>query len=322
MEIEYVTEEERKALLKNHPIITKNYFIITPTITSAYALIRDRVFMRKTGTFLYATPRMGKTTCAKVIKLLLEAEFPDTFIIHFSAENNKQKSGMLIDILCSEKIAFSNKNFKDLQMKLLTHIHSSLSERNGNQFILIIDEMQNLSEEDLIGLAAIHNRLEPLGIRMTTIGFGQPEIMDRRSSLMATNQSFLIARFLCEPIPFNGCASKEDLEKILSEYDEKKFYPENSDYSFTRIFLPQAYDHGFRLSKYANKIWSNLMKAAKGLYSNSIPMEHLSRTIEFILVAESQNDCKDFTIKPANIKAAVDASNLQYFSGLMGSASN
>lgn len=316
MDISHIDNQQRKQLLKNHPIVTKEYLIITPVITNVYALIRDRVYMRTTGTFLYATPRMGKTTCARATKTLLEAEFPHIFIMSFIAETRKkQEAALLIDILESDRLAVpKSARFKDLQQQLLRHILSSLEMREGRQFVLMIDEMQNLGEVELEILATIHNRLEPLGVRMTTLGFGQPEILNLRSALQTVSKDFLIARFLSEPIPFDGCVSQDDLEKILHAYDEEQYYPEDSEYSFTRFFLPDAFGSGFRLSSYVKPIWSALRKASN---TDSIPMEHLSRTIEFLLVAGQREDNNAFELTHERIKTAVQASNLQYFSGLM-----
>lgn len=320
MEIWTLTNEQRTELLPNHPVITKDYLIITPVITSAYKLIRDRVFMRTTGTFMYATPRMGKTTCASAIQSLLEAEFPNILVIRFIAEPDIQHSGMLVDILSADQLAIPKRTYKELQRQLMTHIQSRLVMLNGRQFVLMIDEMQNLSESNLTDLATIHNRLEPLGIRMTTIGFGQPALMDRRSTLLAQESTFLIARFLSEPILFSGCASVEDLGEILHSYDEEEFYPEDSGYTFTRFFLPQAYEKGFRLAQLAKPIWRALQKGAAGLGEDSIPMEHLSRTVEFLLVTGQKRDSADFKLTTDDINMAVEASNLSYFSSLMGSA--
>ena len=128
-----------------------------------YGLLRDRVWMRSTGTFMYATPRMGKSTCAKVIKISLEAEFPKILIIHFTAEPSNQTSALFIDILQSEKIAIpKSARYKDVQRQLFTYIQSKLSEKKGQQLVLMIDEMQNLKQADLDMLATMHNRLELL----------------------------------------------------------------------------------------------------------------------------------------------------------------
>lgn len=321
MDIENLTEQQRKDILENHPIFTKQYVIVTPVIEKVYAIIRERVYMRTTGTFMYATPRMGKSTCVKAIKLLLEAEFPKIFVMSFIAEpKKKQVASMLIDILQSEKLSIMrNGRYKDIQRQLFTHIQSEIAMRNGQQFILMIDELQNLCEDELIDLTAIHNRLETLGIKMTTLGFAQPEILNMRTMFMSTNQTFLIARFLCEPIPFDGCSTNDDLKKILCAYDNEQHYPEGSDYTFTRFFFPCAYANGFRLEQYSKPIWSALINAAKGFHAGSIPMEHVSRTIEFLLMLGQKEDCSSFKFNAKNIVTAVKASNLSYFTGLMHS---
>lgn len=323
MDIHILSGQQRRDLYESHPVVTKDYLVITPVVRKVYALIRDRVYMRTTGTFMYAAPRAGKTTCAKATQQLLQAEFPRIHVMCFSAEPSRQKPALLMDILAADKLSVPRiPRYKDLQRQLLIHIQSSLAVRDGNQFVLIADEMQNLSEENLVDLATIHNRLLTIGIRMTTIGFSQPEIMDRHTALLATNQSFLIARFLSEPIPFSGCTSIEDLRKILEAYDLTLRYPEDCDYTYTRFFLPLAYDNGFRLASNADAIWHKLRAAAKGLPGDSIPMEHLARTVEFLLVYGTASDGCTFKLTAKAIDDAVAASNLRYFSGLFGVPSN
>lgn len=318
MDIHVLTNKERNELFSEHPVITKKYLIITPVITNTYSIIRDRVWMRSTGTFMYATPRMGKTTCARAIKILLEAEFPEIFVISFTAEvKRKLESGLFIDILQAENLAIvKSSRYKDTQRQLITHIQSKLFTKKGQQFVLMIDEMQKLGEEDLDMLATVHNRLEAIDIKMTTIGFAQPEILSTRTALQATGQNFLIARFLSEPIAFDGCATKSDLKEILESYDNVQYFPIDSDLTFTRFFLPYAFDKGFRMSAYSDEIWSGLVHASKQLSVDSIPMEHLSRTIEFLLVNGSKSDSPKFSFKKEDISNAIKASNLTYFSGL------
>jgi hypothetical protein len=312
------SSDDLKLLLNMHPVITKIYTIITPVVTAAYSVIRERVFMRKTGTFLYATPRMGKTTCAKLIKLLLEREFQSILVMNVIAEDGgKTEADLLFNILDTSKVhTLKRSKPRDLRRQLLSHVQSQLSMVGGNQFVLMIDEMQLLSDAQFDCLAAIHNKLDFINIRMTTVGFAQPEILDVRTALLASDKTYLIARFLCEPFAFNGCTSILDLKQILLDYDETQRFPEDSDYSYTRFFLPEAFENGFRLSDYSDEIWKAL-KTAAGSAEGSIPMEHLSRTVEYILVASSASDTASYKLDLDTIKAAVDASNLSYFNGLI-----
>jgi hypothetical protein len=314
--------EEREVLLDEHPLIQKTYLLITPAIERVYALIRERVWMRRTGTFMFARPRMGKTTCASAVRDSLQAEFPKLFVILFSADKRKQSdSGLIIDILKSDGLTIGSRpSYKDLFNRLLTHIETSVANRKGTQFVLMIDEMQLLSEADLNVLLVLHNRLELKSIKMTTIGFAQTDIQHVRSALHAAQAHNLLARFLSEPIPFDGCTAKEDLKEILYAYDEVKRFPENSDYTYTRFFLPLAYENGFRLRQFSNPIWSALKKSSMPLGDNSIPMEHLFRTVEYLLVAGRQLDMSNYAISRQNILDAIEASNLEEFCGVMSNA--
>jgi len=314
--------EEREILLDDHPLVQKNYLVVTPTIKRVYGLIRERVWMRRTGTFLFARPRMGKTTCADAVRRSLEVEFPKLFVILFSAERRKQSDlGLVIDILRSQDLAVAARpSYKDLFNRLITHIESSVRNRNGSQFVLMIDEMQLLSEADFNLLLVLHNRLELKSIKMTTIGFAQSDIQHLRSSMLATQSHNLLARFLSEPIPFDGCATREDLEEILHSYDEEKCFPLDSDYTYTRFFLPYAYANGFRLKDCAKPIWSALKKASLPLGTDSVPMEHLFRTVEYLLLSSRSSDTDNFAISRQRILEAVEASNLRDFCGVMTSA--
>ena len=314
--------EDRESLLDDHPIITKKYLVVTPTIKRVYSLIRERVWMRRTGTFLFALPRMGKSTCAEAVRDALEAEFPKIVTILFSAEKRKQSdSGLLIDILSADKLKINSRTpYKDLFNHLITHIKLKVSEREGSQFVLLIDEMQLLSELDLNVLLVLHNRLELNKIKMTTIGFAQSDIQQLRSALHITKALNLLARFLSEPIPFDGCANKNDLEEILHEYDHTLYFPEGSEFTYTKFFLPIAFDNGFRIKDYATPIWTALKKASEPLGEKSVPVQHLFRTVEYLLLSCRVKDGEKFAISKKDISDAVDASNIREYCGVLSTS--
>ncbi|MBS4068160.1 MAG: ATP-binding protein [Sulfurimonas sp.] len=316
-----LNEEARESILNEHPIVMRNYTVLTPMIASTYSLIRNRIWARRTGSFLYARPRMGKTWCANAINRLLAEEFPNVYQIMLSADQKHSSSntGIVLDILESERLGVKSRmNYKEALSKLITHIDTCLASKGGDQFVLIVDEMQMLVEADLNVLLVLHNRLQQQQISMTTLGFAQPQILNLQSTLATTGAFNLIARFLAEPIPFDGCGTRNDLDVILQAYDEEKRHPENTDWTYTRFFLPQAYMAGFRLKSYSAIIWSNLEKAADGLGTNTIPMEHLTSTVEYLLLANRRLDSISFELSSVQVEDAVAASNLEHFAGLMG----
>lgn len=319
MDIFVLSIPEREKLINEHPIVTRNFVIVTPVIEQAYSLIRERVWMRSTGTFLHASQRVGKSICAQTVEALLKKEYSNIAVMSFSAiKREGRKAAMFIEMLMAEGLHVpKTPRFEWLENTLMTHILTQCLQKNSSQFVLIIDEMQNLEEKDFYLLLAIHNRLDKKKIKMTTIGFSQPEILELRTALLSNKSYHLIARFLSEPIPFSGCSTSDDLHAILHAYDEEQYYPEDSGISFTEFFLPIAFESGFRLSNYSDQIWKELKKAASALESHAIPMQHLTSTVAYLLLASRNLDDKDFKLKKTAIIDAVERSTLKYFSGLL-----
>lgn len=316
-----LSRQDREGLLADHPVVKRNYIVRTQAINATYNLFRERVWTRRTGTVLHARPRVGKTSCAKVVRLLLQEEFPQIHQIFLSADDGaaNRSSGIVTDILDAEGLTIPSRlSLQQNRIRLITHIETCVAARAGDQLVLVVDEMQQLVEADLRQLLVIHNRLQERGITMTTLGFAQPEIENLQTSLAATHAYNLIARFLAEPIRFEGCANLADYEMILEAYDEKKFYPIDSDWTYTRFFLPEAYRSGFRLKSHAKRTWEKISTAARKLGSASIPMDYLTRVIEFILVKSRDEDSDSFLLNDERVDDAISSSNLTLFASIMG----
>ncbi len=306
-------------MLDDHPMVTKTYILPTPTLQRTYDLVRERVWARRTGLNFYSTPRIGKTTCLMMIKGMLEAEFPKTFFLLISARASRPSEAhmyrLLLEGLNHELAGRTNTGV--LFRNTVTDIAMHVGRRRGMQFVLLIDEMHLLSGTDLSQLLVVHNDLKLKNINMTTLSFAQPEILHRRAAMMIAGERQIIARFLSEPLAFNGCTSIEELEEILKTFDEGTEYPEGSGWSYTRFFLPRAFEQGFRLQIYASKLWSALTTANVGGESGGLPMEHTIVAIESLLQMARASDCPNFVLSDNDLQDAVDASQLRLFTSMM-----
>ncbi|WP_076591300.1 ATP-binding protein [Herminiimonas arsenitoxidans] len=319
-----LSSRRREQLLEFHPLLERGYTLPTPMLERTYRIAREKVWTRRTGVVFYATPRMGKTTCAKEIQNLLNSEFPRTYTLLLSARRSKQSSEyhMYSLILEAKKHILSSRTKVGFLLEnIKTDTILKLSKIGGSQFVLIVDEAQLLSDTDLEQLFVLHNALDLMKIKMTTIFFAQPQIMHRRAALLVSGQHQIIARFLSEPIAFEGCSSMIELQLLLKAYDEQSEYPEGSGWSYTRFFLPEAFAKGFRLHRYASKLWEALAAAAGPLGLGMVPMEHVCLSIEYLLLASKKEDCSNFSISDSDIAIAVESSNLASFSALLQSPS-
>lgn len=309
--------EQRARYLEVHPIKEREYLLPTPMMRKAYTAIRDQVWSRGTGLVFFAQPRSGKTRCAMAVRDMVREEFPSAYVTLLSARRgNSNSSGHMYKlILKAEGHAMAARANEDLLFdNLVTDVRLQTKVNGGRQYVLFIDELQLLSDKDLEQLFCLHNALELHKIRMTTVSFAQPEIMHRRTALMASNDRQIIARFLAEMRHFDTCKGPEDLLSILRGYDENSEFPEGSGWSYTRFFLPLAYARGFRLGIYAMQIWDALQEV--GGVNEIIPMQHLCMAVENLLMMAWPEDCGNFVLDEEKIKAAVESTQLRNFNAV------
>lgn len=310
------SQQELDDLFDYHPIMEKEYVLPTPMMERCYALIRERVWTRRTGLVLYGPPRVGKTRCSFAVKDLLMEEFPRCYVTRMSVRRASYVSGAHIcrAILDAEDHVLAKRQTEDeLMRNVLTDIEVKLRAIGGKQYVLIIDEVQLLNNVDLQQLVCIHNALEERKIRMTTISFAQPEIQSARTALMASRDRQIIARFLSEMVCYGGCGTVEDLRALLRCYDQSSEFPEGSGWSYTRFCVPIAFEHGFRLENYAQQFWLRLNSAGKSDVYDTLPMEHTCLSIEYLLIALRLQDCSVLKVSKADLDAAITRSELQNF---------
>lgn len=310
----------REKLLAGHPVRGGDYTLPTPMMQRTYGLVRELVWARRTGTVFYASPRMGKTRCAVAIRDLIREEFSNVYVTLLSSRPSTRPntSHMPRLILEAESHVLSRRPDADLLFgNALADIRAKAARIGAKHYVMLIDEMQLLNDSDLQQLACFHNQLELQAIRMTAISFAQPEILHRRTSLLANNARQIIARFLSNTIQFDGCASEEDFGDLLQAYDEASEYPDGSGITYTHFFFPAAFVAGFRMVHYRSSLWEALHSAAGTTGSQDIPMEHICLTIEDLMLSLRAQDSPNFVLSNKEIDDAVTASGLRTFNDVL-----
>jgi Cdc6-like AAA superfamily ATPase len=309
-------QQTREEIFEDHPVRQRRYILPTPMIQHVCAIASDRVMRRRRGLVFYGSPQTGKTTCTKELQRLLAREHDHILVFLITSRRTRYPSEANIYrlILESQGHALSSRPDVHLIRNVVKDmIRAGLSRVRGNHFILLIDEMQLLAEVDYEQLMTLHNMLDLQGsIRMSTIGFAQHQILQKRDALLVTGENQLIARFLSEIIKFEGCNSATELRTILNFYDEHSEFPEKSGWSFTEFFAPHAFADGFRLNAYSVELWNALLGSAQGILS--IPMEHLTLAIEDLLIIANRNDYPGFRLSNSDLVNVAEQSNLSSFS--------
>lgn len=94
---------------------------------------------------------------------------------------------------------------------------------------------------------------------------------------------------MVDEFAFYGIRNAQDVATCLAGYD-RSTYPRNSDWTFTKFYLPRSVDSGYQLVDDAQVLWD----AFASLHNKSglpgkleIPMESFTRAVEIVL-KESQ----------------------------------
>jgi hypothetical protein len=101
---------------------------------------------------------------------------------------------------------------------------------------------------------------------------------------------------MVEELAFSGIRNAEDVATCLNGYDQTA-YPERTPWSFTRFYVPQAFDAGYRLTADAAALWQAFEDAhhKASLPGNlEIPMESFARAVEIVLKESELKDASGY----------------------------
>lgn len=296
-------EFSRPVPIETHPVSMQKYIVPTPSINELYLRVKKCIKLRVPGAIVYAMSRYGKTYAARYVAISLKTDFPHLVTFTFSCHKKKTPNeasffSNLLRAVGHERpesgLAYQKR------IRLLNKLLELLVASKQNLLVVFADEAQKLQIEEYEWLRDVHDELEARGYRMITFLIGQPQLKNQKTALKEARQTQIVGRFMIDDIEFHGVCSAEDAASCLLGYDTA-CYPSDSDWSFTRFFLPQAWANGVRLADQAPHLWQQFEDAhdeAGFRTALEVPMTYFARSVE-IALTEIGKDCADFTFTPA-----------------------
>lgn len=252
----------REQLWDRHPIVTES--AILPTLPLQDVVARVLALSRKSRSSIafWADPLTGKSSCVLALENELHARIPGCGVVIFEAVEDRQtaEGRLLVQILRATGYALPVERDLASKRHQVTRALLALS-GSARHLFLLIDEAQELGNPEFAWLKAVINSLTLLGVKVTTVLFGQRELEARRDELMAKGRSDLGIRFMKVLLGFSGCRNRSDLAVILQALDTRSEFPENSGLCYTRFLLPKAHDGGFRAVLLADALWGAIEAA-------------------------------------------------------------
>lgn len=284
-----------------HPLCQQRYIIPTPSIENYYTQVKRCIRLKVPGATTYALPRYGKTRCIMYCVGAIKADFPKLPVYQ---------------VLCPKKGTSSEGAFFSEMLRAVGHEKPNaglIAAKRGRLYKFLIeqgersdyksivsffDESQKLSMTEYEWLRDIHDELDQNGIRYLTFMVGQEQLKHQKFAMREEGAIQIIQRFMLDELKFRGIRNPDELATCLHEYDVAS-YPPNSDWTYTRFFLPKAYDNGFRMLDCAELMWDVFSAAHEETNPAAeidIPMTYFTRAVECILVENQDNDNDRFRI--------------------------
>ena len=121
---------------------------------------------------------------------------------------------------------------------------------------------------------------------------GQEELLAQKISLQLARKTQIVARLMVEELAFQGMRDADEVATCLQGYD-RTAYPEGSQWTFSRFYLPASFDTGYRLVDDAHRLWDAFAAAhhkANLPGKLEIPMESFVRAVEIVLKDSTLQD--------------------------------
>lgn len=315
--------QQQEALLWSHPLVTKRYIAVTPSMPKVLGMVVDCVMYHKGCLVFKAYPRMGKTTALKFTAAALGKipHFEDRFVLSVTADTKgDRKSRENIVRIMAKALGIPVKphaKFISIKDDVRNHIESQLRNRGGRHWVLFLDELQTLVIDEFEDLQDLQNKLALHDIDTTLIGFSQPQIKHAITLLESQKRSELLVRFLYDVRPLPYCTDPTWMADTLKGYDERFTYPEGSGCTFTQFYLPRAYATGFRLSSIAPDIYRVMSSSANVSKLPLLPTEFVFEVFRQILFRAMKKDAPNFSVTQEIIVAATKEAKLEDYIRLL-----
>jgi hypothetical protein len=297
----------------SHPVVQQTYILPTPSIDTAYEQVKICIRHRTPGALMLGQSRFGKTYGIKYMESMLREDFPNIVSINFSCQKKKKpvEAAFFENLLDAAGHKDPLSGTTSAKRKRLIERLLELAYRSNSKFLVVFaDEAHRLDVIEYEWLWDIHDALHRHGVRTITFLVGMQKLKNQKNAFRAAGETSVISRFMIDEIPFNGLLSAEDVATCLKGYDEANF-PESSDWSYTRYFLPRAWQEGLRLEVQALELWNAFERAhcAAGFqFKIEIPMTYFARAVEIALMDYAEKDSEDFQFSETILNEVVEAS--------------
>lgn len=257
----------RRSVAVGHAMRENRYLLDTVVTDAAYDLLYARVSLGSGGLTLKGIQRLGKTRCAWRMFGRMAEDFPTVPVDLIIAKDDLD---LRANLFYRDLAGLLGHDVKmrpydaSWQQLLVNHFASKCMRAGSCVFYLLVDEAQCLTMYHLRHLFHLCNALELLGFTLATVLIGQNNLNGIINMTTERGHAELMGRFFVTTHDFIGLRAADELQSALKQYDAQLFYPASAmEWPYTRFYMADAFDGGWRLEHEAEPLWAALLDTAR-----------------------------------------------------------
>lgn len=278
---------------EKHPICLRTYSCSTIQMEELADRVAEWINQGVQQAVIFAPPGIGKTYSIRYVTKDLSAQFPHVGFAEMHAR------------------AIGGVHGRE-RLFLEKHVMELIERAGQRSVVLWIDESQLLDSAMENMLRNLQDRLKENEIRVLTVLVGHPRVrtLNQKRVSYASDFPTIVPSVPTEEFELHGLRSMTEIEHCLKAFDNDCF-PSGSDWTYTRFFLPQAYQNGLRLAAHAGDLWQEFVDADRttGVDTRTeVPMSYFAKTVEHALTEGAARDCENMIMDREFWKRAVHQS--------------
>lgn len=300
----------RPTSLEIHPVSQRNYHCPTVMLDELAASAATWIDAGVERVVIVAPPGFGKTYAMRCISRHLVLQHPEVGFARIQATPSND-SGLSVGTFTT----FSRDGEPAASTALdgsntLQEYLQEFSNRTGQRSIVLwVDDAHLLTTPADDTLRMVKDELENVEIRLTVllVGLASVRRLHEKRVSFSGDITRIIPSLHVEEFELRGLRSAIDIEHSLDGFD-KTCFPSGSNWSFTRFFLPQAYQNGLRLYKHAAVLWRVFVAEDRdrdGRPATEVPIVCFLRAVECALISGAGRDCADLRVDEEFWRGAV-----------------
>jgi len=275
-----------------HPLFKDVDAIGTVALDELFTLLCLAIDTGSKSVAVAAPTGAGKTCAIQRLTAELGRTYPNVPVIIYNTLNFQATSvrGFFIHFLESLGHAVLSGETGRLRSRVVNFIIDLARQGGTSIVILMVDEAQVMTANDVDFLKDVFNELQKARVRLLTFMFGE---MPGFPSMVETWSDSVRARFVAHKTVLRGIKNVEDVKRILHEIDIATFSV-GSNQTWTSTLFPEAYAAGFRLVSQAENFFACATRETRG-HASEIPTRAAFNTIRAFIAMHGDKDVADLS---------------------------